>query len=64
MIFSTFKFAKETDFELSRRHQRNDFSPRSHPRQRSRTNEIARKLETVNDVGNAITAHLVPPERT
>ncbi|RZP85309.1 hypothetical protein D8T39_21390 [Vibrio vulnificus] len=63
-MFNEFKFSKETDFELSRQHQRNDFSPRNHPRQRSSANEIAQKLETVNDVGNALTAHLVPPERT
>ncbi|TOE04542.1 hypothetical protein CGJ50_23350 [Vibrio parahaemolyticus] len=32
--------------------------------QRSRTREIARKLETVNDELKAKTSHLVPPERT
>ncbi|OUD66630.1 hypothetical protein BTN60_25480 [Vibrio parahaemolyticus] len=32
--------------------------------QRSRTREIARKLETVNGEINANTTHIVPPERT
>ncbi|TON67116.1 hypothetical protein CGH51_21580 [Vibrio parahaemolyticus] len=32
--------------------------------QRTRTREIARKLETVNGEINANTTHIVPPERT
>ncbi|HAS8613749.1 TPA: hypothetical protein I7785_20960 [Vibrio vulnificus] len=33
-------------------------------RKRNRAKEIAEKLETVTDLTNAITVHLVPPERT
>ncbi|TOA02856.1 hypothetical protein CGK35_16070 [Vibrio parahaemolyticus] len=32
--------------------------------QRSRTREIARKLETVNGEVKANTTHIVPPEKT
>ncbi|TOO92043.1 hypothetical protein CGH25_22705 [Vibrio parahaemolyticus] len=37
---------------------------KNQPQKRSRANEIAQKLETVNDEIDANTPHIVPPERT
>ncbi len=63
-LFTTFKLAKNTGFELEQQRQRNAFLPKISQRQRNHAREIARKLETVNDELKAETSHLVPPERT
>ncbi|POC03692.1 hypothetical protein CRN48_04355 [Vibrio vulnificus] len=64
MIFSTFKFAKETDFELPRRTKETIFHRETIRDKEAAPMKLLTTLEAVNDVGNAITAHLVPPERT
>ncbi|WP_049875535.1 hypothetical protein, partial [Vibrio parahaemolyticus] len=63
-IAAVFKLAKDTGCRTKRQRQRNSFFDENFQYQRSRTREIARKLETVNGEINANTTHIVPPERT
>lgn len=62
--FLEFKFAMNTSLAIWRQQKPTNLFARNFQRKRNRAKEIAEKLETVTDFFNAITAHLVPPERT
>ncbi len=63
-IAAVFKLAKVQAAELNGSDKETRFLTKISQYQRSRTREIARKLETVNGEINANTTHIVPPERT
>ncbi|QLE27542.1 hypothetical protein FDP11_18955 [Vibrio parahaemolyticus] len=54
----------DASLALQRQRKNDSFIALNYQQKRSRAKEIAEKLETVTELLNAITAHLVPLERT